>query len=118
MSHDEFRDVISEAMDRLPEEFRQKLSNIEVVVEDRPPPEFMDEHGHRLLLGLYQGIPITKRTHYYAGVLPDKISIYRESILKISRSREEAIENIKKTLLHEIGHYFGIDDKRLRELGY
>lgn len=118
MVQDDFRAVVQEALDQLPDEFRSRLENIEVVVEDSAPPEVTDRLGHKLVLGLYQGVPITKRTHYYSGVLPDKISIYRRPIMRISRNREEAVENIKKTLLHEVGHYFGIDDRRLRELGY
>ena len=109
---------MSEALDGLPEQFRSQLKNIEIVIEDAPPSEISEKFGHKLILGLYQGIPLTKRSHYYAGVLPDKISIYRNSLLKISRNREVLIENIKKTLLHEIGHYFGITDKELRSLGY
>lgn len=115
---DDFAMVLQEALDSLPDEFRSRLDNIEVVVEDEPEPDIKEEFGDALLLGLYQGIPMTKRTHYYSGVLPDKISIYRKALLRISRSRRELVENIKKTLLHELGHYFGINDKRLRELGY
>lgn len=118
MGNDEFTEIVAEALDRLPEEFKANFKNVEVVVEDRPSREITRQFGNRLILGLYQGTPVTKRTHYYAGVLPDKISIYREPILKISSSREDAINNIIRTLLHEVGHYFGINDNRLRELGY
>lgn len=119
MNNDEFNEVIKEAMDGLPDEFSLSLKNIEIVVEERPPREIVKEMGKNcLLLGLYQGVPLSKRGHYYAGVLPDKISIYKEAILKISSDHNDAVENIKKTLLHELGHYFGISDRRLRELGY
>lgn len=114
---DDFEEIVRGAIDNLPADFRVKLQNIEIVVEETPPRDVMEKFGNKLILGLYQGVPLSKRTHYYAGVLPDKISIYKAPILRISRDREEAVENIKMTLLHEIGHYFGINDKRLRELG-
>lgn len=119
MNDNEFNKVIEEALDGLPDEFRSSLKNIEIVVEERPSSEIARWRGKNcLLLGLYQGVPLNKRGHYYAGVLPDKISIYKEAILKISSDHNDAVENIKKTLLHELGHYFGISDRRLRELGY
>ena len=103
-------------MEQLPEEFARKLENIDVTIEDVPARQ---KAGSRMiLLGLYQGVPLEKRSHYYAGVLPDKITLFQKNIEAVCRSRDEMIEQIKKTLLHEIGHYFGISDKRLRELGY
>ena len=71
-----------------------------------------------LLLGLYQGVPLDKRGHYYAGVLPDKITLYQKNIETVCRNEKDMILEIQKTLLHELGHYFGISEKRLRELGY
>jgi len=118
MDQELFSVVVDEALSGLPDEFRLKLENIEIVIEDCPPKEIWEKFGHRLVLGLYQGVPLVKRSHYYGGALPDKISIYRESILKISHDRNELIQNIRKTLLHELGHYFGINDVELRRLGY
>jgi predicted Zn-dependent protease with MMP-like domain len=70
------------------------------------------------LLGLYQGIPLTRRTTSYAGVLPDRITIYQQAICSICDSREQVIEQVRRTVIHEVGHYFGISDARLRELGW
>jgi predicted Zn-dependent protease with MMP-like domain len=78
------------------------------------------EHGEgpRGLLGLYRGIPLTRRTSTYAGVLPDQITIYRRAICAVCRSDREVVEQVRRTVVHEVGHHFGIDDARLRELGW
>lgn len=117
MNHDEFQKVVELAMSELPEEFQKEIHNIEIVIEDDPIPPIAP---HKILLGLYQGIPLNKRTHYYGcgGVLPDKITLFKRNIEAISSDHRTMIDQIKRTLLHELGHYFGIDDKRLRELGY
>jgi len=83
---------------------------VAVLVEHAPGP--------RGLLGLYQGIPLTNRTTNYAGVLPDRITIYRLAICAICDSETEVVEQVRRTVIHEVGHYFGIDDERLRELGW
>jgi len=83
---------------------------VAVLVEHAPGP--------RGLLGLYQGIPLTNRTTNYAGVLPDRITIYRLAICAICNSETEVVEQVRQTVIHEVGHYFGIDDERLRELGW
>jgi len=115
MDEKRFEEIIEKAIFRLPQEFKDGLENIEVTVEDFPG---FKQPRKTILLGLYEGIPLDERTHYYAGVLPDKITLYRKNIEAICSTEEEMIEQIKTTLLHEIGHYFGITDKRLRELGY
>ena len=94
------------------------MQNVEVVVEDEPPPGMAAGFGHGgELLGLYQGIPLTHRSHY-SNVLPDKISIYRGPITRLARSRERIKEQVRRTVIHEIAHHFGIDDERLDELGW
>lgn len=125
-----FRRIVAQAIDALPDEFREALENIEVVVEDWPTDEELDYFEERegleegegdfLLLGLYQGIPKGHRDpQFYSGVLPDKITLFRESIADFCHGDEqEMTEQIRRTFLHEIGHYFGIEDDRLRELGY
>lgn len=117
MTREEFEKVVHKALDELPVEFTRELHNIEIVIEDKSAPH---PYKDALLLGLYQGIPLSKRTHYYGfgGVLPDKITLFKKSIEAICRDEADMIEQIKRTLLHELGHYFGINDKRLRELGY
>jgi predicted Zn-dependent protease with MMP-like domain len=105
-----FEESVQEALDSLPPELRAAISNVEIVIEDEPP------EGQRLL-GLYRGIPLTRRTSAYTGVLPDKISIYRGPIERLCgpdpvRLRAE----IRHVVLHEIAHHFGISDRRLVEL--
>lgn len=97
-------------MDELPEEFRDRLENVEVVVEDAP--------GTEALLGLYHGIPQTKRDRGYAGVLPDVITIYRLPLEARARTPEELAREVRRTVWHEVAHHFGISDERLRELGW
>ena len=107
---EQFEAMVGEALDGLPEELGALMSNVAVTVEHG--------EGPRGLLGLYQGIPLTRRTSSYAGVLPDRITIYRRSICAISRSDAEVVEQVRRTVVHEIGHHFGIGDARLREMGW
>ena len=120
MEIDSFERMVAEAWEDLPAFFLDKLDNVEVVIEEWPDPETMRRTGvgHRSqLLGFYHGIPRTIRTHRYGSVLPDKISIYRQPILKRCRSEDEARETVARVLRHELAHHFGISDGRLRELG-
>jgi predicted Zn-dependent protease with MMP-like domain len=105
-----FEEMVAEALDELPEEFGRLLSNIAVTVEHGPGPAG--------LLGLYEGVPLTSRTSQYAGVLPDRITIYRLAICAICWSEAEVAEQVRRTVIHEIAHHFGIGDERLRELGW
>ena len=107
---EQFEAMVSEALDGVPEELGELMSNVAVTVEHG--------EGPRGLLGLYHGIPLTRRTSSYAGVLPDRITIYRRSICAISRSDAEVVEQVRRTVVHEIGHHFGIGDARLREMGW
>jgi predicted Zn-dependent protease with MMP-like domain len=120
MTRAEFEAALREAMDGLPERFRQQLDNLEFLVEDEPSPEQARRLGAVHLLGLYEGVPLPKRQPGmgYHGVLPDRITLFQGPIESVSRGRAEVIEHIRKVLLHEIGHYFGIDDAQLRKLGY
>ena len=109
-----------QALDALPEFFQQKLQNIEVVIADWPTLAERRAVGLKpgqLLFGLYQGIPLTKRTSHYGLVLPDKITIYRLPIERVCRTREQVIARVQHTVKHEIAHHFGISDDRLRQLG-
>jgi predicted Zn-dependent protease with MMP-like domain len=115
-----FERLVAEAIDGLPETFRQELDNVEVVVEEWPDPETMRLAGVRHpahLLGFYHGVPQTKRTHHYGLVLPDKISIYQRPIEWRCRTAEEVRATIRRVLQHEVGHHFGLDDERLRKIG-
>ncbi len=119
LSDEEFEKVVSQAIDDLPDEFRSKLDNVDIVIETSPPPEVRRRFPrNRLILGLYQGVPQKKRTVGYGLVLPDKISLYKRNIELVSSSREEIHARIRKTLLHEIGHHFSLSDKDLRRMGW
>jgi predicted Zn-dependent protease with MMP-like domain len=105
-----FEDLVTSALDGLPEELGQAMRNVAVTVEHGPGPPG--------LLGLYEGIPLTRRTSGYAGVLPDRITIYRLAICAICRTEHEVAAQVRRTVIHEVAHHFGIDDDRLAELGW
>lgn len=107
---DRFEAMVEEALDGLPAELGELMSNVAVTVEHDPGP--------RGLLGLYQGIPLTRRTTTYAGVLPDRITIYRHAICAICHTEPEVVDQVRRTVVHEVGHHFGIGDGRLRQLGW
>jgi predicted Zn-dependent protease with MMP-like domain len=120
MNRQAFEHLVAQALDELPQEFRDRLDNVEVTVEDWPDRNTMKRAGVRhpaQLLGFYHGVPQTKRTRNYGIVLPDKISIYQRPIELRCRTIEEATRMIHRVLRHEIAHHFGIDDARLREMG-
>ncbi|MEP7215473.1 MAG: metallopeptidase family protein [Anaerolineaceae bacterium] len=109
-----------EAVALIPRDLLERVHNVDIVIETRPTARERKAAGigpGRLLLGLYHGIPLTKRGEYYNLVLPDKISIYQEPIEFVCDDDAGVREQVRKTVLHEIGHYFGIDDDRLHELG-
>ncbi|MCG3212071.1 MAG: hypothetical protein FOGNACKC_05718 [Anaerolineae bacterium] len=117
---EEFEQLVGQALDDLPEAIHEKLANVEVVVADWPTPAELHSVGMRpgqLLLGLYQGVPLTRRGAHYGLVLPDKITIFQGPIERVCRSREDVIRQVQHTVRHELAHHFGIDDDRLRELG-
>ena len=105
-----FEEMVITALDGLPAEFGQLMQNVAVIVEHDPGPPG--------LLGLYEGIPLTSRTSDYAGVLPDRITIYRREICAICRTEQEVANQVRRTVVHEVAHHFGIDDDRLTELGW
>lgn len=105
-----FEEMVETALDGLPEELGQLMSNVAVTVEHDPGPPG--------LLGLYQGIPLTERTTQYTGVLPDRITIYRQAICAICSSLDQVADQVRQTVIHEVAHHFGIDDDRLDELGW
>lgn len=120
ISPSQFRELVAEALDLLPEEIASCMENVQVVVEEFPSRELLREMGlgpGQTLFGLYQGIPLTARTTDYMA-LPDTITIYRRPILSCFRGDEEIRRQIARTVIHEVAHHFGIDDDRLRELGW
>ena len=105
-----FGEYAQDALDSLPSDLRAQMSNVEIVVEDEPPPG-------QPLLGLYQGVPLTRRGSYYGGVLPDKITIYRGPLVRLyGQSPETLRREVRRVVLHEVAHHFGISDERLIEL--
>ena len=105
-----FEEMVAEALDELPEDLGRLMRNVAVTVEHGPGPPG--------LLGLYEGIPLTSRTSQYAGVLPDRITIYRQAICAICRTEAQVADQVRRTVVHEVAHHFGIDDDRLHELGW
>lgn len=109
MDRSRFEELVVDALDSLPEWVFERLENVEVIVEDRPPP------GEPNLLGRYYGIPLTERRNY-AGVLPDTITLYRRTIEREAQSEDDVRRVVAHTVGHEVAHFFGISDDRLREL--
>ena len=106
----DFETVIQEALDAMPRDLRDQISNVEILVEDEPPP------GQRLL-GLYQGVPLTRRGSNYSGALPDKITIYRGPLERLYGHDSKLLaQQIRHVVLHEVAHHFGISDERLVEI--
>jgi predicted Zn-dependent protease with MMP-like domain len=111
MSQQRFDELVSDALDLIPPELASAIDNVVVLVEDRNP----DEPD---LLGLYHGVALTERDSWYAGSLPDTITIYREALLEVCEDEKEVVDEVAITVIHEIAHHFGIDDERLHELGW
>lgn len=111
MSEERFEELVGDALDRIPPELARAIDNVVVLIEPRNPK---DPH----LLGLYHGIALTERDSHYGGALPDTVTIYRESILAICADEAEVVEEVVITVIHEIAHYFGIDEDRLHQLGW
>jgi predicted Zn-dependent protease with MMP-like domain len=111
MSAARFEELVADALDAVPPEFARAMDNVVVLVEAR------NEEAPGIL-GLYHGVALTSRTSDYSGVLPDRISIYRDAILAICDTEEQVVEEVLITVVHEIAHHFGIDDARLHELGW
>jgi predicted Zn-dependent protease with MMP-like domain len=112
LDQDAFEAMVTDELDQLPDEMVDGLDNVVFVVEDRP------EDGSLDLLGLYEGVALTERDTYGFGEMPDRIVLYREPLLAISADEDELRDEIHITLVHEIAHYYGIDDERLHELGW
>lgn len=110
VERERFAAMVGKALDGLPPKLGEVMRNVAVTVDhDGGPPG---------LLGLYRGVPLTERTTQYSEVLPDQITIYRQAICTVCRSDAEVVEQVRRTVIHEVGHHFGLDDTRLRELGW
>ncbi|MET3173022.1 UNVERIFIED_ORG: putative Zn-dependent protease with MMP-like domain [Arthrobacter sp. UYCu721] len=118
MSADDFEAAVTDALGLIPAKLAAAMDNVAVFVEDDYVPG-PGEDPETVLLGLYEGVPLTERDSWWdAGSLPDRITIFRQPILDICGSRDEVIQEVAVTVVHEIAHHFGIDDRRLHELGW
>ena len=111
MSEDRFEELVGDALDLIPPQLTRAIENVVVLIEDRNPE---DPH----MLGLYRGIALTERDSRYGGSLPDTVTIYRSAILEMCGSADEVVDEVAVTVIHEIAHYFGIDEERLHQLGW
>ncbi|WP_433290873.1 metallopeptidase family protein [Pseudonocardia sp. CA-142604] len=111
MTRRRFEEAVADALDSIPPQLTAAMDNVVVLVEDRNPEE-------PELLGLYEGVALTERTSSYGGVLPDRITIYRDAILDVCDDVDEVVHEVAVTVVHEVAHHFGIDDETLRELGW
>jgi predicted Zn-dependent protease with MMP-like domain len=111
MTRPRFEELVGEALDTIPPEFTRAMDNVVVLVDDRNADDLT-------LLGLYEGVALTERTGDYAGVLPDRITLYREAILDICRDEDDVVHEVAVTVVHEVAHHFGVDEDTLHELGW
>ena len=119
IKRDEFEDIVREAIEGLPEEFLTRLENVDIVVEEAPTRAQLARNGlgpHETLYGLYEGVPLTDR-HDYSMVVPDKITIFQRPLEAACEARAHLIEEVQATVVHEVAHFFGIDDEALDEMG-
>ena len=119
MERDRFEELVREALGGLPDEIAQRMSNVDVEVQDWPSAGQLASTkvpAGATLLGLYQGIPLTRRTSGYSMVPPDRIIIFQRPLERVSRGEEDLVERVRDTVVHEVAHHFGISDARLREI--
>ena len=118
----EFERLVAEALDGIPAEFARYLENVAVVIEEAPSRALLRAEGidprHDTLYGLYEGVPLDARPHDFAGHPPDRITIFRAPLLEDCRTRAELRDGVRTTVVHEIAHFFGLDDDHVRRLGY
>lgn len=123
VSKKRFEELVGRALDLLPPEFHAHMENVSVVIEEDPDPALLEEMGfdpedpEDTIFGLYEGVPLTERRHDEM-LLPDRITIFRGPLLDWAESEDEVVDEVRVTVLHEIGHFFGLDEERLEELGY
>lgn len=121
LSQNEFIELVEQALTDIPEALKGYLRDVAIDVEEMPDRRACDQAGVRLprtLLGLYRGTPLTERSVEQSGRLPDRITIYQRNIERMCRTREQIVEQVRKTVFHEVGHHFGLDEDDLDELGY
>jgi predicted Zn-dependent protease with MMP-like domain len=121
MNREKFEQLVARAVEMLPEDLLDEMENVDIVTADYPTDEqeqILEDREDETLLGLYEGIPLTERTYSYGFVMPDKITVFKNAIESICESEQEIVDEIRRVVIHEIAHHFGIDDERLDELGW
>jgi predicted Zn-dependent protease with MMP-like domain len=118
MERQEFVKVMQDVLDSLPEEFRSRICNVAVLVEDFPPgqPSSPSHHPKKLLLGLFHGVPMTKKSVFDLPTGPDYVVLYQKNIEAVCSTEAEIRDQIRRTVIHEFGHYFGMDEKQLKDV--
>ena len=117
MKHEDFAKVVEQTLDSLPQEFRRRIRNVAVLVEDVPPNQPFSQSGQqKLLLGLFHGVPTTKKSIFDLPTGPDHIVLYQKNIEAVCSSEAEVREQIRMTVIHELGHYFGMDENQLKDV--
>ncbi len=112
-----FEDLVDRALDGLPPDIASLLDNVAVIVEEKPDPETLRHYGETTMYGLYEGVPLTERGYGYAGTLPDRITIF-QAPLEEDFPPHQMEEQVRVTVIHEIAHHFGFDERRIAELGW
>jgi predicted Zn-dependent protease with MMP-like domain len=115
-----FEKLVMKSLEDLPRVFKDRLENVDVIIEDKCPPspgKEVDVRHRHLVLGLYHGVPLSRRSRYYGMVMPDKISIFKKNIERVCSSDEQIVRCVTRTVQHELAHHFGISDQRLKQLG-
>jgi len=123
MDREAFEKLVEKIFEQLPDKFRSSIENVRIIIEDYPSDSLTQQlrlSSRDQLLGLYQGVPLPYRTSWYgrSPVVPDTISLYQKNIERRSRTDEELERNVRETLMHEIGHYFGMTEEEIRSAGY
>ena len=118
MQRKQFATIVEEVLDSLPREFRKRIRNVAVLVEDLPPDQLsrQSKQPRRLLLGLYHGVPMTKKSVFDLASGPDYVVLYQKNIEAVCSNEAEVREQIRRTVIHELGHYFGMDEDQLKDV--
>jgi predicted Zn-dependent protease with MMP-like domain len=118
MTREQFTNVVEEVLDSLPLEFRKRIHNVAVLVEDLPPRQSAPRPGHpgKLLLGLFHGVPTTRKSVFDLSTGPDYVMLYQKNIEAVCSTDAELRQQIRLTVMHELGHYFGMDEEQLKDV--
>jgi predicted Zn-dependent protease with MMP-like domain len=120
MTRERFRELVQEAIDTIPRRFAREIRNVAIVIEDRPSPELladMEMGPDEILLGLYQGVPLTERPWGHGNALPDRITLFQDEIEEdCEDDDEEIVAAVGETLIHELGHYFGLSEEEIMDI--